>query len=816
MGDDVNWIEQDFFWSTLVLESPALHPPLRASVRVTQPQGYRQSIEIDDVRIEDGSAYLPIRYPFIDDGRYDASHGTWNGAWEMGRYVFEAEVRDESGVAATCKLTVDPNDFFPRDHRYVISVDSRKQFVECAPRQSLYMGEDPVHFTIRIREHRVSRCHVEVDVTGREGDARLAGPWRYALTDAVREESFPIAGWEDGEYWIRIRVVEGGKPMGPYMVRKFWIQGSVEAPPPDVLDLHGQPEILVDDYALESQEGIQFVPAAAEASCEPMTAPTEPHEEAMLRVASMVRDEEAGRFVCRYGNMGCSAERKPTFAEREHLVMEMSSVDGITWEKPRLGQVAYHGSTDNNIRCDKREQPTAEMQERERDLEHAVFRFYDSAADGDINIDHVFVASGKGYFPFQCNSLQDREAGDALARIEDGQQDDMREDGLGVMDGGDRWADDDAFRPVPGEFWPMEKRGDTYLVLSREPILYLGIGMDLMHTSESIRSHVERFEGGKRRLFYYFRPGSPSYPPLGAPCDNMHMIQRVMAVLWTDDGLHYERRFVLGPDRYDPVGSQYYDMDLFHTFDGSGEIEGRPVIQRVGPKRAHAVPRRNLYPAGTLMHWGIEQTEAPEFIWTRDLIHFHRFKERRRSFIPLGAGGSFAAGMVRPRYMYWVVGDEWWHAYTGINTRHNGYGVFARQSEGPDALREAYPSHYTASYFSTWEGHYADGKSTQYLPGIARTRANRFAFAEPEDLTGTLTTRPVRVERGNLTINAETEPGGHIAMDILDPAENIVLATASFEGDEVHAGVADLSAHKNSAVRIRFQLDRARLYAFCV
>ena len=58
-------------------------------------------------------------------------------------------------------------------------------------------------------------------------------------------------------------------------------------------------------------------------------------------------------------------------------------------------------------------------------------------------------------------------------------------------------TDDDAFRPQGGEFWPFEQRGDLYLVLTREPILYLGIGMDLMHTSETIRCHVE---GAGQRL----------------------------------------------------------------------------------------------------------------------------------------------------------------------------------------------------------------------------------------------------------------------------------------------------------------------------
>ena len=812
----MKWIEVDYFRHTLVMDEPVGTGTMAATVAVTQPQGYRQSIEVPVVRMEGGKAHLDIRYPLVDDGRYDASHGTWNGAWEMGTYLFEAELRDPSGVVATEQLSLDPHDFFPRDHRYIISVDSRKQFIECAPRQSLYLEEEGAAFSIRIREHRVSRCNVEVDVTEREGDHRLAGPWNFHLTDAARDQCFSIADWKDGEYWIRTRVLEGGRPLGPYMVRKFWVQKPVEASPPEVLALNGHPEIMVDDYSLETCEGIQFVPAETSAPREPLTTPTEPHEEAMLRILSLTRNDETGRFECLYKNMGCSVERKPTFAERRHLVMQMVGGDGRTWMKPRLGNTSFKGSTENNILYDERDRPSKEMLDERHDIEHAAFRFYDPEKDGPVDIDHVFVASGKGYFPFQCNSLKRDESGEELARVEDGRRDDLRADGLGVLPGEAPDPEDGSFRPVPGEFWPMEKRGDTYLVLSREPILYLGIGMDLMHTTESIRSHVELNEGGKRRLLYYFRPGSPSYPPLGAPCDNMHMTQRVMAVLWTDDGLHFERRFTLGPDRFDPVGTQYYDADLLHPFDTTGETEGRPVIERIGPKRSHAVSRRNLYPAGTLIHWGIEQTQAPEFVWTRDLIHFHRFKERRRSFIPLGAGGSFAAGQVRPRYMYWAFGDEWWHGYTGVNTRHNGYGIMARCADGPEALAASYPSHASASYFSTWEGHYADGKATQYLPGIARTKAHRLAFAEPEDVAGTMTTRPVRVEGDGLYLNAETEPSGTIGIEVLEEENDTVLFASTFEGDAVDRKVIDLSPQNGAPVRIRFRLDRARLYAFRV
>ena len=104
-------------------------------------------------------------------------------------------------------------------------------------------------------------------------------------------------------------------------------------------------------------------------------------------------------------------------------------------------------------------------------------------------------------------------------------------------------------------------------MLTGEPILYLGIGMDLMHTSETIRCHVEGPGNGsdRARLYFYFRPASPAYPPHGAPCDNLHLGLRNLAVMWTDDGITYHRQFVLAPDGYDRLGTQFYAMGTAAT-----------------------------------------------------------------------------------------------------------------------------------------------------------------------------------------------------------------------------------------------------------
>lgn len=792
----------DYFWKTLVLPCPPTDGAVHARVRVTQPHGLTQEIEANDVHLEQDRASVRFLYPLIDEGRYEPSHGTWDGAWEMGVYRFEVVLYADGREIARDQMTIDPHSFFPSD-RMVISVDARPQIIECAPRQMLYTDEAEATFLIRIRSHRVPACHVEVDVTARESSDRVAGPWRWRLNDTKLEQGFAIGPLPDGEYWIRIRVLDDGEPIGPVCVRKFWKQASQEAGPPDVIELAGHPEVLVDRWSFEQVEGITFLPDDLQRDEAPLVTPTGAHEEEMLAMQSLAWDESKQCYECIYANFGGRAERQATADSRAHLKMLLVSEDGQSWSKPRLGRVEYDGSTDNNILRDDQNHPDDAEKDKVHDIEHARFRFYDPQVDGPVNIDNVFLASGKGYFPFECRSLKrSPQAGEPGAG-----------DGLGVVPAEDDGpGDPEVFSPRVGEHWPFEKRGDLYLVLSREPVLYLGVGMDLYHTTESIRCHVE--QTGCKRLLYYFRPGAPAYPPHGAVYDNMHLSLRCLAVIWTDDGLHYHRRFVLGPDHHDRIGSQFYAMGLLQRGNTPGDPPGRPVLDKCLSKINQVFPPRNLYLGTTLLHWGIEQTQAPELVWTRDLLHFHRFGPERRSLIENGPGGTYSFGMIRDKYKVLEFDDTWWYPFTGVNTRHNGYGVMARV-EDPQDYRRKYPNHADAPYFDTWEGCIADGKQTKYLPAFARGRSHRVAHAEPTDLRGTLTSRLLRVDGDTIGINAATSPGGFIEIEVEDGHGKPLLAQpCRFEGDEVAATIADVSSRRGQTIRLRFTLVRARLYAF--
>ena len=755
---------------------------LRATLHAIQPCGYRQRVPAIAVHARESTVRATFRYPMIDDGRYDPPAGVARPKlWIMGEYRFRLVLTDGDAAIAEDTLIVDPHDYFPRNHKNVMAIDASTQCLSCAPRQSLYIDEREAAILLSIRRHRVSGAHVAVDVTDPEGTVALAGPWRFTLDDRPLEHRFSIEGWDDGEYWVRIRMLEAEGAIGAWCVRKFWVQRPTERPRPQTLELGGVPEVLVDDYCFEVVEGMRFLPAAIDNAPGPMIASTEPHENRGLYVESIERNAERDRYECVYRNALETYEDAPTGAERAGLRMRAVSADGVEWEKPRLGLVDYAGSTDNNILRDETGDPTTAEGRLAADLAQATFRFYDAGRDGAVDLNGVFVAGRRGPFPFDAPGL-----------------DAARQRG---------------FDPQPGEDWPFWRRGDEYLVLSEEPLLYSGQGMDLRHTTESIRASVELVDGSIRRLLFYFRPASPSYPPHDADWDNQPMSLRCLAVMWTDDGVTYHRRFVIGPDAWDPIGTEFYSMGFLQEFGTHGDLDGRPVIDMTNAKINHSFRRRNLYLGSTLLHWGVPQTQAPELIWTRDFINFHRFRERRRSLMPLGEGGSFDAGMVRERYRYWEFEGWWWYYYTGINTRHNGYGIMARHPTLEDA-REKVWNQRRAPYFSTWEGHFADGKATAYLPGLARLRPYRMAFAEPADVRGRLVTAPIRVGQTRLHLNAETEPDGSIVWEVVDGDANVVHGPGTFRGDDTDAEVADLSGLVGQTVRVRFTVERARLYAF--
>ena len=147
-----------------------------------------------------------------------------------------------------------------------------------------------------------------------------------------------------------------------------------------------------------------------------------------------------------------------------YLCLTVSS-DGVTWEKPDLGLVEYKGSRKNNILRDKSGEDFLMSGEfdsfpapvKERPLPKRYrYRFYDRKKDGPVDMDN---------FVFRVFLQQSMEPANQFGS---------------------------GFRPKHREFWGFERRGDTFLALTRRPVLTGARGMHLIHTNERASTFPSR------------------------------------------------------------------------------------------------------------------------------------------------------------------------------------------------------------------------------------------------------------------------------------------------------------------------------------
>jgi len=167
----------------------------------------------------------------------------------------------------------------------------------------------------------------------------------------------------------------------------------------------------------------------------------------------------------------------------------------------------------------------------------------------------------------------------------------------------------------------------------------------------------------------------------------------------------------------------------------------------------------------------------------------------RQPFIPTGPAGSWEFGNNDAASTPPIrVGDELWFYYSGRPVDHSG-----RPPEGV-----------------TWDGPLG-------AVGLARLRVDGFVSAEADRSGGQIVTRPLRLEGQQLFLNANASDG-ELRVEVLDSRGRVV---EPFTADNCRAvkkdavrlrcgwkGARDLSALAGKAVRLRFQLRNAALYAF--
>ncbi|MCC7086670.1 MAG: hypothetical protein IT427_16850 [Pirellulales bacterium] len=738
-----------------------------------------------EVEIRERTARWKITYPLIDEGRFDVESGTWSGYWLMGEYQFRVDFLDGDRVVQAAKASIDPMSLCPRDKYGPIFTKYPRQFIECAPLRPAFIDSDQMQFTIRTIPERVSTCMAVADVTAPRDDTILAGPWTLELHGDALQREFETSGWPRGEYWIRVRLQQDGKPVGPHLIRKVWkeILPSIK--------LRNRPmrlghryQMLTGASDLAAIEGIRFVPdRLVKQPDHPLVIMDKPWETELLYYKSLHFDASNAEFVLEYELAGGDRQRDGERAALPATVCRAVSKDGLSWTKPSLGLVEYRGSRDNNLVPPDKEFVPPRMQGRVDTLLHnctrAKFRPYDPRDDGPVNMQYVFVTSIKRSFVNQCS--------------------------------------DPSSKPYCTGAWPMERRGDTYLVLTQEPLLYSGTGMDLHHSTEQITLHVEDRSTGA--LYYYFRPGAPSYPPHDAPYDNMHMVRRCLGVVWTKDGVNWERRLIAVPDENDAQGTQLYSNSLY-TSEREAD-SARPAMalenhwsQAAVSEGQQAFCTFTIFDAKRNRLW-------PELVAMDDLLHWRRFDSRSK-FIPNGPSGSYDYGLIKIATSYHHFGNEWWFPYQAINTLHQDYIGLAKV-DSVRQLQQQYPNYAEIPGFVDWEQYWQRCKSMRYYTGIARCASGRVCHAEAIAGMGSLQTAPFVLQGSTLLINGIVPANGSLQVELLDEFDKVIsgfdqATCRPIEGDSLALTVAwehgRMSSLQGRVVSLRFLLKGSQLFGY--
>ena len=119
-----------------------------------------------------------------------------------------------------------------------------------------------------------------------------------------------------------------------------------------IASIGAEPQLVVDDLLIQSMEGVRRRLHPGGKLPEHVLEPDQPWEGVRVYVyGTTTYDADEGLFKMWYlARMGPGfEERSPGLLRQGDVMLYATSLDGIQWEKPRLGLKEFDGSRDNNI-----------------------------------------------------------------------------------------------------------------------------------------------------------------------------------------------------------------------------------------------------------------------------------------------------------------------------------------------------------------------------------------------------------------------------------------------------------------------------------
>ena len=274
----------------------------------------------------------------------------------------------------------------------------------------------------------------------------------------------------------------------------------------------------------------------------------------------------------------------------------------------------------------------------------------------------------------------------------------------------------------------------------------------------------------------YFRPlgeggGSREYP-------------RKIGISFSDDFENWTPIVpILAPDKHDPVGTEFYWMRVLKY---EGIYLGFLTVLHLD---------RNLLDLSQPDPAGVDQTSDLQLVVSRDGIRWRRMGNRT-PWLPRGTFQSWDDMNLWPSIPL-LVGDEIRFYYSGVSLRHD----IGEQATAGKKL---------------------DGRLRDGSIGLATLRRDGWVAARPNyGGKGSLTTRSLTFEGDQLVVNADAAEGS-VRVEILDAQKQPIAGfsgtdAAVLRGNSIRHRVAwkqPLNSLRGKAIRLRFSLEKARLYAF--
>ena len=274
----------------------------------------------------------------------------------------------------------------------------------------------------------------------------------------------------------------------------------------------------------------------------------------------------------------------------------------------------------------------------------------------------------------------------------------------------------------------------------------------------------------------YIRPYLPKFYPTS------NKQKRLLAVTTSKDFINWSpMKIIIEPDAIDDAWvsndeqrTEFYSMSGFRY--GSQYLGLLPVF-KITKIYEEKEPLQSKY----------EGPIEAQLVHSRDGLSWERARDRS-PVIPTGPYGYDAGCIMNVSNLPVIVGDEIWYYYTGLSTTHGGKVPEKRATIG-----------------------------------LAKWRIDGFVSRDADETAGSLTTVPLKLPEGTLTINANAIDGV-VRVALLDASGRPIPGYSLDEcnpirGDSVRhpvvwQGGKDLPTDRD--VRLQFKLVNASLYSFKV